>query len=295
MSDNRMVSTRFGAATLLLLALLTACASQCMAQTRGSLVFQDTFSGPLNRAVWNPFITANSGGSWPWNMQNSQGIPSSAISRPNGVNADYDLPSLVQSGVPGVGLALKDRQGSTANGFTWSGSVICTYPNTHYFDTTGFTFTNAYVEVRAKMPNNIQFGGWPGIWFLAGPGSNGGEIDLVEGGFTKAGVNPAHVMATTLHPVSGPVRQVLTDTGGDLSAGYHTYALAYKSGKFIKCYFDGKLVASWTTDVFTGSYYIILCNTVASPATKGWRSQLSNSTPRSSAMDVKYVKVFALR
>jgi hypothetical protein len=79
-----------------------------------------------------------------------------------------------------------------------------------------------------------------------------------------------------------------------LSAGYHTYSLAYKSGKFIKCYFDGKLVGSWTKDVFTGSYYMIICNTMTTGLTKDWRNQISDLTPSPNEMLIKYVKVYNL-
>ena len=154
MSNYRPISATLVAATLVI-ALLIQCTLQCKAQTLGSLVFQDTFNGQLNQSVWNPFITNNAAAGWPWNMQNSEGIPSSAVSGPNGFNADYDLPSLVETAMPSVGLELKDVQGSTATGYSWSGSVICSYPNTHYFDTTGLTFASACVEVRAKMPNNL--------------------------------------------------------------------------------------------------------------------------------------------
>jgi hypothetical protein len=274
---------------LVLVALLLAFSAQPRAHALGSLIFEDNFTGPLNRAVWDPFVTDNNANGWPWGMQNSQGVPSSAGS------ADYDVPSAVQCGRRGGGVALEETKGTNAKGFTRTGSVICSYPDSHFGNTRGFTFTDAYVEIRAKMPAGLSDGEWPAIWFLAAPGSKGGEIDLFEGGFTKAGVETSHIMAVTLHHPFGTSRQRLYDTGGDLSAGYHTYALAYKSGEYIKCYFDGKPAASWTENVPTGRYFIILDNWIAASNTNGWHSQIDGSTPPSGDMIVKYVKAYALK
>jgi hypothetical protein len=296
MRFNRIQPTICGAAALALGVLLMICGPASKAQSHGSLIFEDTFSGPLNRTVWNQYITDNPANGQPWNIQNGLENPSSSEGRPNGFAADYDLPSEIQSGVPDAGLVLGGKQGSAAAGYSWTGAVICSYPNAHYGNTTGFTFDDAYVEVRAKMPDDLQCGGWPAIWFLAAPGSSGKEIDLLEGGFTKGNVNLAHIMATTLqnYPIDGRISQVLTDTGVNLSGGYHTYALAYKSGKYIKCYFDGKLVASWTKNVWKGSYYIIINNSMASSGTKGWHSLMDSTTPRSTKMLVKYVRAYRL-
>jgi hypothetical protein len=289
---NRMLNKRICALTMLLMtALLFVALSQARAQTKGALIFQDTFNGPLNHTMWNSFITDGPSGGAPWDMQSGQPKLSSSLGGPGSFNLDYDLPSLVHTG---AGLALEARKGSTANGFSWSGSVICTYPDAKY-GTHGFTFDDAYVEVRAKMPTDLASGGWPAIWFLPAPGSHGGEIDLIEGGYSKAGVSSANLMATTIHYTQKNISQILYDTGVNLSAGYHTYGVAYKSGEYIKCYFDGKLVRSWTSNVFSGSYYAILCNTIAGPKARGWHTAADASTPSPSEMDVKYVKVWKLK
>jgi hypothetical protein len=145
------------------------------------LLFEDAFtSSSLKRTSWSPYMCDALSKAWPWCMLPGQPQPSSAISEPNGVNADYDLPSSISTG---SGLVLTAQNGTTAGGYSWTSEVICSFPTTNQFGTTpGFTFTNGYVEVRAKMPYAGN-GYWPGIWFLSGPGENGGEIDLHEGGY----------------------------------------------------------------------------------------------------------------
>src|SRR5579859_1719130 len=210
------------------------------AQTHGTLIFQDTFSaGSLNTTIWNPFITDSSAGGWPWNYLSSQPFPSSATGRASGYNLDYDLPSYLSTG---SGLTMKETKGSTARGYSWTGSTLCSYPNSHapsngyVLANQGFTFTDAYVEVKAQMPYTGN-GYWPAIWFLPGPGGSGGEIDLHEGGFLSGSIDPDHIMAVNLH-TSGNTQKFI-DTGVSLSAAYHVYGMQYKQGQYLNMYFDG--------------------------------------------------------
>jgi hypothetical protein len=280
------------------LAVMTAGAPRANAATPvpvGKLLMQDTFSGPLNRTLWVPFLTdGNTPGGAPWNYVSGQPRLSSSIGKPGDFYLDYDLPSLVRTGVPGIGLAMMAEKGSTAGGYTWSGSVICSYPDAPY-GTKGFTFDNAYVEVRAKMPSGLADGGWPAIWFMSAPGSSGGEIDLVEGGYTKGSANPAQIMAINVHQTGAD--QMLYDAGVDLSKGYHTYGLAYKSGGYVKCYLDGKLVYQWDREnnTPTGSLYIIMGDNMTAATATGWHTVADESTPSPNEMDVKYVKAWELK
>jgi beta-glucanase (GH16 family) len=84
------------------------------------------------------------------------------------------------------------------------------------------------------MPDS-RSGAWAGLWFLEG----GGEIDLVESGYTGLGSDKVNrVMASNLHTSGNS--QKLYDTGVDLSADYHVYGMDYKPGKSVTIYFDGK-------------------------------------------------------
>lgn len=272
-----------------LLFLLLTTAVQLEAQTIGSLIFEDDFTaGSLNSTYWDPFITDNAANGWPWNTAKGQPTNSSAISKAGSYYLDYDLPSFISTGTR---LTLEAKKGSTARGFTWTGAVISSYPDTHFGSMQGFTFQDAYVEVSAKLPYTGN-GSWPAIWFLAAPGGSGAEIDLHEGGFTSGSVDADRIFACHLNS-SGNV-QYLIDTGVNLSAAYHTYAMAYKQGQYVKIYLDGTLMCNYTVNIPTGPYFIILNNGVASPKTSSWHSQVNSSTASPNYMQVAYVKVYNL-
>jgi beta-glucanase (GH16 family) len=273
-------------ASVLLIFFVTA---PLRAQSPGSLIFEDYFNArSLNTTYWDPFITDDSATGWPWNTENGQPSESSAISGPDNFNLDYDQPSFIHTG---SGLTLTARAGTNATGYLWTGAVISSYPDDHFVSTQGFTFQDAFVEVWAKLPYTGN-GSWPAIWFLAGPGGNGAEIDLHEGGFLDGSVDPDRVFACNLHS-AGNV-QYLIDSGSDLSAAYHTYAMAYKQGEYVRMYLDGKLMCSYTENIPTGPYYIVLNNAVASRQTYSWHSVVDSSTASSNEMRVAYVKVYGL-
>ncbi len=280
---------RWRAVTIVLAVLFLSVATPLGAQSPGRLIFEDDFDArSLNTTYWNPFITDDSAEGWPWSTENGQPSESSAISGPYGFNLDYDQPSFVRTG---SGLTLAARAGTTAEGYRWTGAVISSYPDDNFVSTQGFTFRDAFVEVRAKLPYTGN-GSWPAIWFLAGPGGNGAEIDLHEGGFLDGSVNPDRVFACNLHS-AGNV-QYLIDTGFNLSAAYHTYGMAYEQGEYVKMYLDGRLMCSYTANIPEGPYFIILNNSVASKGTDSWHSQVDSSTPSPNEMSVAYVKVYEL-
>jgi beta-glucanase (GH16 family) len=226
-------------------------------------------------------------------MQPSVAVPSSAIGGINGFSAAYDLPSAIRVD---DGLTLRAQRGTRAAGYSWTGSVICSRPTSNNFGsgtvhTAGFTFADARVEVRAKMPD-LTGGQWPAIWFLPARGSGGAEIDLFEGGFRAKTINPNQVMSIRLSS-SGNQQQLLA-LGTDLSADYHTYAMEYRRGSSIKMFFDDSIVHTYTTNVPIGRYFIILSNKIASAHTASWHTQVSNSTPTVNLMQVSYVRVRAL-
>jgi Glycosyl hydrolases family 16 len=275
----------FGLLCLALIALVPM-----RAQSIGSLLFEDYFdTSTLNATYWDPFITDNAATGWPWNTLSGQPADSSAVDRPKGNYLDYDLPSFIGTG---AGLKLTARAGTTAAGFKWTGAVVSSYPDDHFGSTQGFTFQDAYVEVKAKLPYTGN-GSWPAIWFLAAPGGSGAEIDLHEGGFLDGAVDPDRIFACHLNS-TGNV-QHFVDTGVNLSASDHTYAMAYKQGQYVRMYLDGKLMCSYTKNIPTGPYFIILNNGVASAQTASWHSQVDASTASPNQMRVAYVKVYSLK
>ncbi len=226
-------------------------------------------------------------------MQPSVAVPSSATVAKNSRNAAYDLPSAIRVD---DGLTLRAYRGTRAAGYSWTGSVICSRPTSNNFGsgtvhTAGFTFADARVEVRAKMPD-LRGGQWPSIWFLPAFQDDGAEIDLFEGGFLAKAINPNRLMAVKLFNRGN--QQQFLDCHTDLSAGYHTYAMEYRQGTSLKIFFDDSNVYTYTRNVPVGPYFIILANGIASAHTAGWHTQVSNSTPAINMMQVSSVRVLAL-
>jgi hypothetical protein len=258
------------------------------------VLLDDVFAGhSLSRSRWNPYICDNNSRGWPWNMQPSVAVPSSAIGRENGFKAEYDLPSAIRVD---DGLTMRVYRGTRAAGYSWTGSVICSRPTSNNFGsgtvhTAGFTFKDARVEVRAMMPD-LTGGQWASIWFLPAWDGNGAEIDLFEGGFLSKTIPPNQLMAVNLQS-SGNQQQFL-DCNTDLSAGYHTYAMEYRQGSSIKIFFDGSNVYTYTRNVPVGPYFIILTNGIASAHTADWHTQVSSSTPTVNLMQVSHVRVLSL-
>ena len=114
-------------------------------------------------------------------------------------------------------------------------------------------------------------GGWPAIWFID-PTSGGGsqEIDLQEGGFTAkslglpSGTPENNIFVSTYHTPSGSQSDFTHVTHKPLNAGFNVYGMQYIPGRSIKTYFNGKLVGSWTQNISTTPYEIVIWNTQAS-------------------------------
>ena len=275
--------------------LFTARTAHHEGASRGRVLFEDVFAGTsLSRKHWNPYICDNNSRGWPWLMQPSVGVPSSATVAKNGQNAAYDLPSAIRVD---DGLTLRAYRGTRAAGYSWTGSVICSRPTSNNFGsgtvhTAGFTFADARVEVRAKMPD-LRGGQWPSIWFLPAWDDDGGaEIDLFEGGFLTKTTHPNRLMAVKLFNRGN--QQQFLDCRTDLSADYHTYAMEYRQGSSIKMFFDDSNVYTYTRNVPAGPYFIILANGIASAQTASWHTQVSDSTPAINLMQVSSVRVLAL-
>jgi hypothetical protein len=260
----------------------------------GGVLFEDVFAKhSLSQNHWNPYICDNNSQGWPWLMQPSVAVPSSAIGRENGSNAAYDLPSAIRVD---DGLILKAYRGTEAAGYSWTGSVICSRPTSNNFGsgtrhTAGFTFKDARVEVRAKMPG-LTGGQWPSIWFLPAWDDHGAEIDLFEGGFLSETIHPNQLMAVKL--VDSGNQQRFLDCHTDLSADFHTYSMEYRQGSSIKIFFDDSNVYTYTRNVPVGPYFIILTNGIASANTARWHTQVSDCTPTVNLMQVSSVRVLAL-
>jgi len=68
----------------------------------------------------------------------------------------------------------------------------------------------------------------------------------------------------------------------------------FKQGQYVKIYLDGTLMCKYTANVPTGPYFVILNNSMASPKSSSWHSQVNASTASPNYMQVAYVKVYNL-
>jgi beta-glucanase (GH16 family) len=124
--------------------------------------------------------------------------------------------------------------------------------------------TYGYFEIEAKLP--VGKGTWPAFWLFNHIGDRRPEMDVMEayaGGAAPWGYNDANGIA---HPTAyaptvwkGPTELVGTrqyDTGMDLSAGFHKYAVKWEPNKQTY-YFDGKEVLVLNT-TFSDPMYLML-------------------------------------
>jgi beta-glucanase (GH16 family) len=114
-------------------------------------------------------------------------------------------------------------------------------------DTDGhFSQTYGYFEIEAKLPTGK--GVWPAFWLLNHSGATRPEIDVLEaypGGGPTSGWSDSMLHPTTYAVtiwrdanLQAAFKKIPT---GDLSAGFHKYAVKWDTNK-ITFYFDGKSV-----------------------------------------------------
>jgi beta-glucanase (GH16 family) len=251
------------------------------------LVFQEDFSGTTLNTAWHNYITSNAARGAPWNSNGSGG------SGPGGqFDADYDMPSQVTVSNGTLNLtAIKapvvgKNQGATQT-FPITSGAVSSYGN--------FEFTGGYLQISMKAPAGD--GAWPGLWLLPGKGAGSSgdnfEIDMQEGGYTGSG--PANqAFSAHLHTPNGTFNKVI-DTGVDLTAGFHTYAINWVPGQSITWYFDGRQMAQVTSaqmPIPTQPMELIMDNQVANSNTAGWHTVLGNSTPSSMQMQVDAIQLY---
>ena len=196
--------------------------------TAQDLVFEDNFSGTsLNAGSWNTFMASNGNPIWDPNGDGGSGLGATN-------NADYFMPSEV---AVNNGLTLNAVQQSVLGANYVNGQVVPqTFPVTSsVVDTYGkMEFDGGYLQI--SMQESGGDGAWPALWLLPGAGAgnvgNNFEIDMQEGGFLDGSANPNDVFSYHLHTASG-VFGGSVDTGVDLTAGYHTYAINWVPGQSI--------------------------------------------------------------
>jgi beta-glucanase (GH16 family) len=260
--------------------------------TASDLVFGDGFAGTsLSASSWNTFITSNAANGYPW-FSNGQG--GSGIGGP--YVADYDMPyevsvnnGLTLNAVQQSIVASNRVNGVTANQtFPWTSGVVSTYGK--------MEFDGGYLQISMKEPGGD--GSWPSLWLLPGKGAgsvgDNYEIDIQQGGFTSGSANPDDTFAYHLHTPNGTFGGVV-DTGVDLTAGYHTYAINWVPGKSITWYLDGREIGQVTSaqaPIPNEPMELIMNDGVANSAASGWRTTLDSSTPQSMPMHIGGVQLY---
>ncbi len=247
-------------------------------------IFEDAFVGrKLSTRRWNTYITSKAAGGAPWNGDGRGGSGSS----PGGFNSGYFEPSQVSVD---NGLTLSAVRGSTRAGFGWTSGVVSTYRK--------FQFDGGYVQIKAKVPGGD--GMWPGLWMLPGPGGTGGdnyELDIFEGNYIGNAVSPNDNYSWNLHSTTQTVGG-LTNSGANLTAGYHVYGINWIPGRSITWYLDRRVVGQITsaqTPIPKEPMELILDLQVANTTASSWRTAADATTPSPSTMEVAEVQVYRSR
>ena len=179
--------------------------------------------------------------------------------------------------VTGNGLRIIATPSNRFPGYTWASGAITTHGL--------FYLPGGYVQVRAKMPDS-RSGMWAGLWFLEG----GGEIDLQESGYPWGSAPVNNVLAANYHGAGSSGH--IENTGVDLSADYHVYGMEYIPGQSIKIYLDGVLKATYTQNIGTGAYEILIDLQVADSLAAGWHTVAGSSGQYE--LDVSEVQAYKL-
>lgn len=250
----------------------------------GQLIFDDQFSGTsLNSARWNTFMAGQGARVW-----NSNGLPAGYSAAGTFFHQTYFSPAQV-SVRNGLTLTMVRDTRYSSLGYGYRSGVVTTQGK--------FALRSGYVQIKAKM-SDASAGGWPAIWFLD-PNSGGGsqEIDLQEGGFTASGAGlpdgtPVNnIFVSTYHTPAGHQSGAAYATPDPMNTGFNIYGMEYIPGRSVKTYFNGRLVGSWTKDISTTPYEIVIWNSQATAKASGFHTTGEPANP--SYLSVAEVQVYA--
>ena len=260
-----------------------------MAPPRGfaadQLVVDDQFTGTsLDASIWNTAMGGQGNDIW-----NSRGLPAGDSAAGTTVHQTFFSPSQVKVS-NGLTLSMVPDNAYASLGYGYKSGVVTTRNK--------LMLRSGFVQIKAKMPDVTQ-GSWPAIWFIDPNGGGGSqEIDLQEGGFTASSAElptatPANnVFVSTYHTPSSSQSAFGFATPSPMNAGFHIYGMEYDPGRSIKTYFDGHLVGSWTHDVSTTPYELVIWNSQASTGSGGYHT--TGVSPNPSDLLVAEVQAYAL-
>lgn len=148
-------------------------------------------------------------------------------------------------------------------------------------------FKYGYWEARMRLPKGM--GLWPAFWGYTGSGQ---EIDVLEncsGPVGSRSGNDVTMAHQGIHRTNGDTRVARdTDMGVDLSAGFHTYAVEWRSG-YIRFYLDGVKRGADIAPTLSDAMPLILNLGVGGT----WCGEPTTSTPDSNEMLIDWVRVRA--
>jgi beta-glucanase (GH16 family) len=251
----------------------------------GQLIFDDRFAGTsLNTSRWDTTMGGQGDPVW-----NPGGLPAGDSAAGAGFHDTYFSPGQVTVH-DGVTLTMVPDTRYASLGYRYRSGVVTTDGK--------FTLRSGYVQIKAKMSESTH-GGWPAIWFIDPAGGTGSqEIDLQEGGFTPGGARlpgdtpPDNILVSTYHTPSGSQSAFSYATPTPMNTGFNVYGMEYIPGRSIRTYFNGRLVGSWTQDISTTPYEIVIWNSQASGKTAGFHT--TGESPDPSQVTVAEVQVYAL-
>ena len=170
------------------------------------------------------------------------------------------------------------------------------------FDTHGkVAFQYGFIEARIKMPSGS--GNHPAFWMLGDNINqvgwpNSGEIDITEirGNDPYTTTSATHTSTAFLPNVCCSnhfYKASALGVGADVSAGYHTYAVAWLPDS-ISYYVDNRLISTTTPQNlggywgFNNKFFLILNNAVNAGFSGSWDNL------QSSAMSIDWVRSYQL-
>ena len=77
-----------------------------------------------------------------------------------------------------------------------------------------------------------------------------------------------------------------------MNSGFNIYGMQYIPGRSIKTYFNGRLVGSWTQNISTTPYEIVIWNSQASDNASGFHT--AGESPNPSDLNVAEVQAYSL-
>ncbi|HEY0257781.1 MAG TPA: glycoside hydrolase family 16 protein, partial [Candidatus Methylacidiphilales bacterium] len=220
-----------------------------------TLTFSDTFtSGQLDRTKWTY------GGGPIINSETEAYVPDALSFSPSGLTIRTDHRPFTQAGI---------TQPYTSGEITTEGRFFQTY---------------GYFEACMKLPKGK--GTWPAFWLIPENGSWPPEIDTLE----NLGEDP-FTAYTSFHYNSTNIDVTQADvTGGDFSAGYHIYAVAWIP-QSITYYIDGVQVFQVTgSNVPSTPMYMILNTAVGDGS--GWGGAPNAYSVFPNTTEVQYVHAY---